>query len=540
MEDRKHAPWWQKGVIYQIYPRSFQDGNGDGIGDLPGIISRLDYLNDGTPRSLGVDALWISPCYPSPMVDFGYDVSDYVNIDPMFGSMDDFKLLLSEAHLRGIKVIMDLVINHTSDAHPWFVESRSSSNNPKRDWYLWHPGKNGRKPNNWFAAFELKSAWWWDEVTREFYLATFTRHQPELNWRSPKLKEAVFDVVRFWLELGVDGYRMDVANWYVKDDQWRSNPWHMSLKPPDIQRHIYDRNRPETHEVCREIRRIVDRYEDRMLVGEIYAEDPRIPAQYYGQNDELHLAFNFSFLFQKWSARAFHREIERWNMSLPEGGWPNYTLSNHDQPRHFYRYRKDPWTDARARAAAAMLLTLRGTPFIYYGEEIGMTQGEIPWKERKDPLGVKGWPFLKGRDGERSPMQWDSSAGAGFTRGKPWLPVNPDYPVKNVASQFDDPHSLLSFYRRLIWLRKETPALAVGDYRSLIERPRDFLLYRRSLGEEAVYIAINFSHKRLHLDLRQEIGKGRCRVLLGTHREREERIDTASFRLGEYEALLFV
>lgn len=529
------ALWWQKGVIYQIYPRSFQDHNGDGVGDLRGIISRLDYLNDGTPQSLGVNAIWISPCYPSPMADFGYDISNYTDIDPLFGTLDDFRMLLNEAHRRGIKVIMDLVINHTSDRHPWFIESRAARDSAKRDWYIWHAGRHGKPPNNWFAGFELASAWWLDERTQEFYLATFTRQQPEVNWRNPQLKQAMFEVIRFWLELGVDGYRMDTVNWYFKDDQWRSNPWHWQWNPPDLQRHIYDRNRPETHLLCREIRRLVDSYPERMLVGEIFCDDARMAADYYGTGDELHLAFNFAFLFQPWDARRFHAKIAEWENLVPPGCWPNYTLSNHDQPRHYSRYACGDASDARARVAAALLITLRGTPFIYYGEEIGMANARIPHRQLQDPMGKKLWPLFPGRDGARTPMQWDASPYAGFSSTAPWLAVNPDYTVKNVASQQMDSGSLLSFYRRLIWLRQRTPALAFGDYRPLIEKPAAFLAYQRCHGGQTVQVFLNFTGRRIVVRLPTA---GASRVLLATCRAEGEKLDPARLELQPYEVII--
>ncbi len=533
--DLHAAPWWQQGVIYQIYPRSFQDSNADGIGDLRGIISRLDYLNDGTEKSLGVDAIWLSPCYPSPMSDFGYDISDYTDIDPLFGTLQDFHELLQEAHRRGIKVIMDLVINHTSDQHPWFIESRASKASDKRDWYIWHAGNKGKPPNNWFAGFELKSAWWRDETTQEFYLATFTRHQPEVNWRNAQLKEAMFAVIRFWLEMGVDGYRMDTVNWYLKDELWRNNPWHLQLNPPDLQRHIYDRNRPETHGLCRDIRRLLDSYSERMLVGEIFCDDARLAAEYYGKSDELHLAFNFAFLFQPWSAKHFHHKIVEWENLLPTGCWPNYTLSNHDQPRHYTRYAQGTWSEPRARVAAALLLTLRGTPFLYYGEEIGMANRHIARRELQDPMGKKLWPLLPGRDGARTPMQWDSSPHGGFSFAKPWLPLNPDYPVKNVVGQAGDAQSLFSFYRRLLWLRKKTPALLLGEYRSFATTPHDFLAYQRSYNGESVSVLLNFTRRRLRIHLPQ-LPTGR--VLLSTHRGEGEKVDTAHMELQAYEVLL--
>ena len=333
MKARQGGPerWWQSGVVYQIYPRSFMDSDGDGVGDLRGIVSKLDYLNDGTEKSLGIDAIWLSPIYPSPNKDFGYDISDYRDIDPLYGDMEDFKLLLREAHDRNIRIVMDLVINHTSDQHPWFIEACKSRDNPYHDWYLWHEGKNGKAPNNWFAFFD-KKAWWWVDEVRKFYLSTWCRYQPEVNWRNPGLKEAMFDVMRFWLELGVDGYRIDVINWFMKDEQFRSNPFRPQLSPPDLQKHIYDRNRPETHDLCREIREVVDAFPDRFSVGEVYTTSVKDASSYYGNGDELHLAFNFAFLFKKWGAANFLQEIEKWDSLLRDKGWPTYTLSNHDNP----------------------------------------------------------------------------------------------------------------------------------------------------------------------------------------------------------------
>ncbi|MDO7786657.1 alpha-amylase family glycosyl hydrolase [Desulforamulus aquiferis] len=527
--------WWKRGVIYQIYPRSFMDTNHDGIGDLKGIISKLDYLNDGTTNSLGVDAIWVSPIYKSPMKDFGYDISDYRDIDPIFGDMADFKMLIKEAHKRNIRVIMDLVVNHTSDKHPWFMESKKSKDNPKRDWYIWH----GRRPNNWVAVFELRNAWWHDKDTGEYYLGTFTKHQPELNWRNSEVKKAIFNMIEYWLDLGVDGFRMDVINYLIKDDLLRNNPWKLSFNPIDVQEHIYDRNRPETHDICKEIRKITDKYEDRMLVGEIYTNSVKEAVAYHGTgNDELHLAFNFSFLFQNWSARGFYQNIKEYYNSLPKDAWPNFTLSNHDQPRHHYRYRAGKNTDARARVAAAMLMTLRGTPFIYYGEEIGMTNGKIIRKAIQDPLGKRGWPFIKGRDAERTPMQWDDTLNAGFSDTSTWLPVNQDYREKNVANQLKQEGSLINFYKRLIWLRKGSNALSVGSIEFLEKAPEQVLFYWRKYEHEQVIVILNFSDQHQILD-----GSliGRVQIILGTHRWSGEEITLTAankFKIYPYEVLL--
>ena len=524
--------WWKSGVVYQIYPRSYMDSNGDGIGDIKGIISKLDYLNDGTEASLGVDALWISPIYKSPMKDFGYDISDYNDIDSIFGNLEDFKTLLKEAHNRGIKIIMDLVINHTSDAHDWFVEASEGKGNPKRDWYIWQ----SKKPNNWFAVFELKSAWWFHKKSQEYYLGTFTRSQPEVNWNNKELRKAMYDMIRYWLDMGVDGFRMDVVNWFIKDEMLRNNPWKISLKPMDLQEHIYDRNRPETHEICREIRMIVDEYKERMLIGEIYTDDVVEAVKYHGNGqDELHMAFNFNFLFQKWEARAFYESIVKWYDSLPRTAWPNFTLSNHDQPRHYYRYGKHKDKEERARVIAALLLTLKGTPFVYYGEEIGMTCGQIKKKDIKDPLGIMGWPFIKGRDPERTPMQWSDSKNAGFTEGAPWLPLNSDYTSKNVIAQIKDENSLLSFYRTLIWLRKKHKALALGDIVFITKQVDKVIAYKRTYENEKIIVILNFSDKEQSINLEDIDEKV---VLIGTHRGRTTKIEKLKTLLFPYEVMV--
>lgn len=533
----KRDNWWNKGVVYQIYPRSFMDSNNDGIGDIKGIISKLDYLNDGTTDSLGVDAIWISPIYKSPMKDFGYDISDYRSIDPIFGTMEDFRLLLGEAHKRGIRIIMDLVINHTSNRHPWFVEAKKDKDNPKRDWYIWQAGRGKRRPNNWISLFEMKNAWWYEESTKEYYLGTFTKYQPEVNWRNPELKKEMYDMIRYWLDMGVDGFRIDVVNWFIKDDQFRSNPWKISLNPPDVQRHIYDRNRPETHEICREIRKITDEYDDRMLVGEIYTDDTSIAVSYQGNGeDELHMAFNFNFLFCKWDAGEFYKRIRDYYNLLPEGAWPNFTLSNHDQPRHYYRFSDGEDSEPRARVAAALIMTLRGTPFIYYGEEIGMTCDKILRKDIQDPVGRKYWPIIRGRDGERTPMQWSGEENAGFSEGRPWLPVNSDYENKNVEKQSGDENSLLTFYKSLIWFRKGSRALAIGNIEFITEEPSEVLVYKRKYEEEELIVILNFSRDKQKVCFEKEED---VRMLFGTHREKEEPVTIKEIMVHPYEVLIF-
>jgi alpha-glucosidase len=497
-------PWWKDGVVYQIYPRSFADASGDGVGDLRGILEHLDHLNDGTTESLGVDAIWLSPIYPSPMRDAGYDISDYCAIAPEFGTMADFDRLLREAHRRGIRVILDLVLNHCSAEHPWFVDARSRRDSPKRDWFLWSDGRpSGRRgpPNDWLAMFG-GSAWQWDEGSGQLYMHSFLAEQPDFNWRNPELKRALWDVMRFWLDRGVDGFRLDVVNWFVKDASLRDNPrqWR-GLRPYDRQVHLYDRNRPETVELTREIRAVVDAYPDRMTVGEVYVAppgDPALAAQYYAAGAGLHLAFNFAFLYCAWSAEAFAGAVDRWEALLGPDLWPNYTLSNHDQTRSFTRYAtRDPEEgEARARVAAAMLLTLRGTPFLYYGEEIGMSCRRIPRARLRDPIGIRYWPFHPGRDVARTPMQWSAAEGAGFSVAEPWLPVQADRARVNVADQRRNAASLLSWYRRLVHLRRREPALHRGTYLRLAQTTADVFGYLREHDGEQVAVLLNFSRRR--------------------------------------------
>ena len=475
-------------MIYQIYPRSYLDTNGDGIGDLAGIRSKLDHL-----QWLGVDGIWLSPCFPSPMADFGYDVADYCDIDPVFGSLDDMDRLIAEAHSRDIRVILDWVPNHTSDRHPWFVESRSSRDHPKRDWYVWRDaGEGDTAPNNWKSVFGGK-AWTWDESTGQYYLHSFLAEQPDLNWRKPELVEAMHDTLRFWLDRGVDGFRIDVIHKLAKDPALRSNPVE-SHGGVEIQDNVHNENHPDIHDMLRGIRGVLDEYEERMAVGEVYILDPDKVGRYYGSEgdlDQLHLAFNFSFLHAPWEADAFRREIERFEAALPSGAWPDVVLSNHDVSRHATRYEDGTYGDARARLAALMLLTLRGTPFLYYGEEIGMRDVPIAEDQILDPVGRNIHPRF-GRDPERTPMQWNADCAAGFTTGTPWLPIAADSAARNVAVQKNTPDSLLNLYRELLALRRVTPALHRGAYRTL-SAPPDVLAYERCTDEDRAVVALNFS-----------------------------------------------
>jgi alpha-glucosidase len=532
--------WWQDAIIYQIYPRSFQDTNGDGVGDLPGVTQRLDHL-----RELGVDALWLSPIFPSPMRDFGYDVADYTAISPDFGTMDDFRALLAAAHARGLRILLDLVMNHTSDQHPWFQASAASRENPKRDWYLWRDSRQGRggrrlPPNNWQSVFG-GSAWQWDERTGQYYLHSFLKEQPDLNWRNPEVRAAMMEVIRYWLDLGVDGFRLDVANCFVKDETLRDNPRRtLGLRPYDRQRHLYDLNQLENLDVMRQIRTAVDAYTGRVTIGEIHALPPgdtALSAAYYAEGEGLHMAFDFAFLFSPWRAQAFAAAIDRWERALDPDHepylWPNYALSNHDQPRAISRYAtgSEEVTQARARVAAALLLTLRGTPFIYYGEEIGMRNGRIPRRHIQDPIGKRYWPIYKGRDAERTPMQWSAEPHAGFTTGAPWLPVNPDIVRANVAALRDDPASLLNWYRALIALRRSEAALRTGSYRRLSAPRSQTLCYLRETGEQRIFVVLNFAHGSQTVALPDA---GAWRVLLGSHHLDDKALEGASLTLPGY------
>ncbi len=484
--------WWRDGIIYQIYPRSFADANGDGIGDLPGITSKLDYL-----QWLGIDAIWLSPIYPSPMADFGYDVSNYHDIDPIFGQLSDLDRLIAEAHTRGIRIVLDMVMNHTSDQHPWFVESRSSRDNPERDWYIWRDPRNGHEPNNWESVFGGK-AWERDQRTGQYYLHLFLPGQPDLNWRNPQVKQAMFDECRFWLDRGVDGFRLDVAHMLVKAEGLPDHPKKFGLRGYDRQHHFYHMNQPETHAIWREFRNLLETYSERMAVGEV---EPDGAAGYYGSGqDELNLVFNFGLLRQGWSALAFSKIVADWEEKLPAQAWPCWVLNNHDVRRSISRYPAGAFTQARTQVAATMLLTLRGTPFLYYGEEIGMREGNIPRAEILDPPGRKYWPIYKGRDGCRTPMQWDATRNAGFSTGKSWMRVNPDFEHVNVKAAQANPHSLLNYYRRLIALRRESPALLQGTYREL-GRSAKVWAFERTASGQRMLIALNFSSRPAPLRL---------------------------------------
>ena len=496
--------WWQKGIIYQIYPRSYQDSNGDGVGDLNGIRQRLDYI-----QSLHVDAVWLSPIYPSPMHDFGYDVADYIGVNQLFGTMDDFDALLEEVHARGMKLILDLVPNHTSDEHPWFLESRSSRDNPKRDWYIWRdPAPDGGPPNNWLSFFG-GPAWTFDEHTGQYYLHQFVTQQPELNYRHPEVLPAMLDVMRFWLDKGVDGFRLDVIWMLLKDENFYdepSNPEWDGTDPKNRLIPIYTQNVEGVHDLIKEMRKVLDEYDERMMVGEIYLANADLMTYYGslrpdGTYDECHLPFNFQLINMPWEAPVVRKAVDQYEADLPPGAWPNWVLGNHDRPRVATRVGQE-----QARVANMMLMTLRGTPTTYYGEEIGMENGKIPPEFIQDPPAVNQPEIahLIGRDPVRTPMQWDSSPHAGFTEEEttPWLPAAENYKSLNVAAQEEDPSSMLSLYRRLTDLRRQEPALYGGAYERIDVGEKEIFAYRRfGLGSDDFLVVLNFGEGTYILDL---------------------------------------
>jgi alpha-glucosidase len=515
--------WWETGVIYQIYPRSFQDTNGDGVGDLRGIIQRLDYL-----KWLGVDAIWISPIYPSPMADFGYDISDYCDIDGLFGTLSDFERLLKEAHRRCLKIILDFVPNHTSDQHPWFLDSLSSRKSEKRDWYIWRdPAPDGGAPNNWVSQFG-GSAWTLDPATGQYYLHSFLRRQPDLNWRTPAVRSAMFDVLRFWLERGVDGFRVDVLWLLIKDDQFRDNPANPTYRPeqPDINRtvSVYNADRPEIHELIAQMRAVLDLYPDRVLIGEIYLPIERLVTYYGHELVGAQLPFNFALIHAAWSAKAIAALIADYEKALPAGGWPNWVLGNHDQPRIAARIGA-----AQARVAAVLLLTLRGTPTMYYGDEVGLPRVEVPLERAQDPW-AKNEPGLGvSRDPWRTPMQWDASPNAGFSDAEPWLPVEASYRDRNVEVLRRDPRSILTLYRRLIELRRAHPGLQIGNAR-VVSADDNVLIYERVTDDQRFIVVLNFGVETHPMPRLDAFG---TRVLVSTHLDREDNNRISELRPNE-------
>jgi alpha-glucosidase len=506
--------WWQTGVVYQVYPRSFQDTDGDGVGDLPGITARLDHV-----VRLGADAIWVSPFYPSPMKDFGYDVSDYTGVDPLFGTLADFDRLLAAAHARGLRLIVDWVPNHTSDRHPWFEESRRSRDDPRREWYVWRdPKPDGSPPNNWLASFG-GPAWTWDARTRQYYLHSFLPEQPDLDWRNPTVRHTMLSTLEFWLDRGVDGFRIDCAHAVMKDPALRDNPpapphhraFHKDMGAYGTQLHLHDRSHPDTHGVYRDVRRLLDahgRERPRVSIGEIHLFELREWVSYYGAElDELHMPFNFTLLGIPWTAAAVRRTVDAMEAALPAGAWPNWVLGNHDEDRIASRV-----GEAGAPAAMVLLLTLRGTPTIYQGDELVLPNVPIPPERAQDPWGKRVAGL--GRDPARTPMPWDRGPNAGFTAPgvEPWLPLGPDATTRNVEAQEEDPASPLALTRRLLAVRRARPALHRGGYRG-VDAPEGVFAFERAHAEDRVLVLLSFEDREAAVPLGERAGE----VLVSTH-----------------------
>jgi alpha-glucosidase len=523
--------WWKHGVFYHIYPLSFFDSNNDGFGDLRGIMLKLDYL-----KELGVDAIWLSPIFLSPGADCGYDISDYYTIDPKFGTIDDFRKLREEAHHRNIKVVLDMVLNHTSNKHPWFIESASDKKSLKRDWYIWKSGKGNRKPNNWKTAFG-GSCWEYHKGTGQYYLHSFLKEQPDLNWRNKEVRKEMFRMLRYWLEEGVDGFRFDVINFIVKDKKLRNNPF---LHWMNSSRKLRTRNHPRSYKIIRTLRKLLDKYPDKMSVGEVYTLPPgdaKLSASYLANGENsLHLAFDFSLIFTSWNARAYYKVIDRWQKSIPEKGWPCNVFSNHDLLRFYNRSRFGFFKKKKTRIIALLLMTLRGTPFLYYGDEIGMKNSSVPLGKMKDKLGKKYWPLYRGRDRSRTPMQWNSYPNAGFSVAEPWLPVDKNFAEVNVESQKENPDSVLNFYRSLIMLRKSSAALHRGNWIALNNGSGNLMAYMRTTADERILVLINFSPFAKHYVYPL---KSRDKLLLSTHKSSLGKTFSSKINLKPFEGLVF-
>jgi alpha-glucosidase len=528
----EQVPWWREAVIYQVYPLSFADSNGDGYGDLVGVSDRLQYISD----TLGVNAIWLSPFYKSPMKDWGYDCTDHTDVDPRFGTLDDAIALIDRAHDLGLKVIVDYVINHTSDEHQWFLESSSSRDDPKRDWYVWRDRRDGGPPNNWVSVFG-GPMWTFDEATAQWYLHTFLPSQPDLNWRNPEVVEAMMDVVRFWMDLDVDGFRIDAAHYMMKDPRERDNP----PAPPDFKSpwkamgeyddylHLYDAGHPDVHEVHRTFRQVTDSYDrDILTIGEMHIFDFPEWASYYGEDlDEFSMPFNFHLMAADWDAPSARGVVESVYWNLPADAWTNWTLGNHDEKRLASRL-----PEGHEGMAATLLLTLRGTPFLYYGDELGMRETAFAGVRSKDPWGnnVEGLS----RDGARTPMQWSSRPNAGFTEPdvEPWLPVGSSFQTVNVESELADENSLLNLYRRLLALRKKSSALRGGSFLSHPASTDEVFVYQRNSNDETLTVALNFGESGASV----AVGSGNV-VFSSQDPQRANRIEEA-VELAPGEALI--
>jgi len=528
-------PWYQHAVFYEIYPRSFMDSNGDGIGDLNGIAAKLDYL-----KALGVDAIWIAPCFPSPQVDFGYDVSDYENIDPMYGTLADFDRLQKLGEEHGIKIILDFVVNHTSDQHPWFTDSRSSRTAAKRDWYIWRdgkvPGKDDGPPNNWISNFG-GSAWQWDSTTKQYYYHYFYVQQPDLNWRNPAVVDAMYGTTEWWYKRGVAGFRLDAVDSLFEDPALRDNPvlpGTNEFGDPKVE-NKYTQALPEVHTALQGLRTVANKY-NAVLIGETWTDNVAQLKPYYGAaNDELQMPMDLLLTKLKFSAPVFREHIDAVEAT---GQWPVFVIGNHDIVRSWNRYGDGQHNDQIAKAMAAMFLTLRGTPIMYYGEEIGMRNNDPTRREDvKDPIGRLGWPKEKGRDGERTPMQWSSDPNAGFTTGTPWNAIPATYKTYNVADELKDPNSILNWYKQLLALRRSSPALLDGDYIGLNEKDPNVFSYLRKTATDAVLVVINMSATPQTVSFKlskQRLNVKSAKTLLTTQRSLQNNSSVAQLSLEPF------
>lgn len=527
MPDTYH--WWQCATIYQCYIRSFKDSNGDGIGDLPGLIEQLDYL-----QWLGVDAIWISPFYPSPMADMGFDITDHTDIDPRFGTFADFDHLITAAHRQNLKVLIDFIPNHTSIMHPWFHAARSSRTDPRHDWYIWHdPATDGGPPTNWRSVFGGTSAWTHDPQTGQYYYHTYLPEQPDLNLRNPAVQNALLNVLRFWLDRGVDGFRVDALRQLIKDNQWRDNPLNPAYEPGSHSRYnallpVHTTNQPDVYTFVSKMRQVVDTYAERVLIGELYLPIDRL-ITYYGKNGSgVHLPTNFHLMFCPWYARPIADLIQEYESMLPEQAWPNWIVGNHDQPRVASRVGAE-----QVRVAAMLLFTLRGTIGMYYGDEIGMQDAPIPPEQVQDPQGQL--EPGRGRDSARTPMQWNRSPGAGFTSSVPWLPIPASASNINVAGERDDPGSLLTLYRRLIALRRANLVLTVGDYRALTVQD-NLLSFIREYNGQRLQVALNLGNDATTLEPVDRNLRGH--LVLSTMLDRKGETVATSLRLRPHEGVI--
>ena len=504
-----HSPdWYRDAIIYQVYPRSYMDSNGDGVGDLPGITAKLDYI-----ASLGVDIVWISPFFKSPMKDFGYDISDYCDVDPLFGTLADFDALIAKAHSLGIKIMIDQVMAHTAEDHPWFKESRSSRDNPKSDWYVWSdPAPDGNPPNNWMSVFG-GSSWQWDTRRRQYYMHNFLVSQPQLNFHNPEVQQAHLDALRFWLERGVDGIRLDACNFHFHDKELRSNPpatvrdtaTVSDVNPYGMQAHIYDKTRPENLPFLQKLRALLDEYKA-VSIGEVGADDSlAVMAEYTAGGDKLQMAYSFNLLVPQCSSHYIRKQVEAFEARV-KGGWASWSVGNHDVQRVASRWGGPAAPQAFAKLALAMQLSLKGTPCLYQGDELAFAEADVPFELLQDPYGITFWPEFKGRDGCRTPIAWTDEANGGFTTGKPWLPVSPDHLAKAASLQEQDKESSLAFTRAFIAWRRKHPQLLRGEIAFFDTQDQVLALRRDLAGERSILAVFNLSGEAQTVDLPQSAG----------------------------------